>query len=101
MKTRRATFSNIPFTPFGAVLLVVSVFTYLYFLNQSVIHVVLREEAERTMSDRNTEIANLEASLIEAQFTITERVASLDDYQTEHEKIFVTRGDASLVLQSQ
>lgn len=101
MKKRRATFSHISFTPIGALLLVVVVFSYLFFLNQSVIHVVLREEAERAISEHTTVITNLEANLIEAQFIITERVASLDNYQVEHQKLFVTRGEASLVLRSQ
>jgi hypothetical protein len=98
MKKRRAPFSSTSLTAVSTLLLIASVFTYLYFLNQSVIHVVMREELEQSIHERQTTIAALEARLIEAQFTITERVAALDDYQTEPEKLFVMRGESNLVL---
>ena len=46
------------------------------------------------------EIAMLETSYIEAQHKIAGRIADLDGYSIDTAKIFVTRGEDSLVLKS-
>ena len=81
--------------------LVISVMAYLYFLNLSVVHVVMRQDAASEINDLQTEIAILESAYIEAQHTISSRIALLDGYSTETEKIFVSRGSVDLVLVNQ
>ena len=79
-------------------LLIVSVGVYLYFLNLSVVHVVMRKEVIAEQNQIRTEIAALETSYIEAQHKIAGRIAHLDGYSIDTAKIFVTRGEESLVL---
>lgn len=79
-------------------LLFVFVGLYLYFLNLSVVHVVMRKEIISEQNQTRTEIAELEASYIEAQHKIAGRIAHLDGYSIDTSKIFVTRGQDSLVL---
>ena len=78
--------------------LVLSVVAYLYFLNVSVMHVVMRQDAATDIKTLQTEIAVLESYYIEAQHTIASRIATLDGYNTQTEKIFVSRDNAGLVL---
>jgi len=80
------------------VLLVSTLVAYLYFLNMSVVHVVMRKEASQDISALKTEIAVLETSFIEAQHIIANRIATLEGYDTDTAKVFVTRGETSLVL---
>jgi hypothetical protein len=82
----------------GAGLLVLGVVSYLYFLNLSVVHVVMRKEATLEQNQLRAEIAMLETSYIEAQHAIAARIATLDGYNTDTEKVFVNRGETSLVL---
>jgi hypothetical protein len=81
-----------------ATLLLVFVGVYLYFLNLSVVHVVMRKEVIAEQNQIRTEIAELETSYIEAQHKIAGRIAHLDGYSIDTAKIFVTRGEDSLVL---
>ena len=98
MTTRRESIkeSRITLACFGLVIL--SIVAYLYFLNMSVVHVVMRKEANQDISQLKTEIAVLETSFIEAQHIIAGRIATLEGYDTDTAKVFVTRGDTSLVL---
>jgi hypothetical protein len=82
-------------------LLVTCVVLYLYFLNMSVVHVVMRTEYTQEQNSLRTEIAMLEARYIESQHTIAERIASLQGYDTDISKIFVSRESASLVLRDE
>lgn len=82
-------------------LLVFSVILYLYFLNMSVVHVVMRTEFTQEQNSLRTEIAQLEARYIESQHTIAERISSLQGYETDVAKIFVSRESASLVLRDE
>lgn len=79
-------------------LLLVAVGVYLYFLNLSVVHVVMRKEVIADQNQIRTDIAALETSYIEAQHKIANRIAQLDGYSIDTAKIFVTRGEDSLVL---
>jgi hypothetical protein len=81
--------------------LVFATILYLYFLNLSVVHVVMRQDATTEIKELQTEIAVLEARYIDAQHTIASRIAMLDGYNTETEKIFVSRGSAGLVFVNQ
>ena len=81
--------------------LILSVVAYLYFLNVSVVHVVMRQDAVVEIKELQTEIAVLESAYIEAQHTIASRIAVLDGYNTETEKIFVSRDAVGLVLRNE
>lgn len=70
----------------------VFVFLYIYFVAASVLHVVVRKEAENSSATIQSEIATLETSLIAAQHTISTRLATLDGFTREQAKVFVTRG---------
>jgi len=86
----------------GAVGLLVSMIVlYLYFLNMSVVQVVMRTEHVQTQHELQTEIAMLEARYIESQHTVASRIATLEGYDTNTDKIFVSRKQASLVLAGQ
>ena len=76
-------------------------FAYLYFLNLSVVHVVMRKEAAQEENQLRTEIAMLETSYINSQHKIADRIATVEGYNNvETEKVFVTRGASSLVLRN-
>ena len=79
-------------------LLVISVVAYLYFLNMSVVQVVMRTEQVQKQRDIQAQIATLEARYIDAQHTIATRIATLDGYDRNTAKIFVSREQAKLVL---
>jgi hypothetical protein len=78
--------------------IVVLVGLYIYFLSASVVHVVMRKETTRLITEVSSHIATLEGRYIEAQHRVSDAVATLDGYQKPTEKIFVERGEPSLVL---
>lgn len=98
MNVQRLKLNSTQQTVLGLALLVVSVVAYLYFLNVSVVHVVMRKEVLKEQNQIRGEIAMLETSYIEAQHKIAGRIADLDGYSVDTAKIFVTRGEDSLVL---
>ncbi len=79
-------------------LLLLSIFSYMYFLTLSVVHVVLRQETSEQVTALRSEIASLESDYIEARHKISGRLASLENFNQAEEKIFIKRGDNSLVL---
>ncbi len=78
--------------------LVGAVVLYLYYLNVSVVHVVIRKEALHTQSTLEAEIAQLESEFIDAQHAISAAVATRKDYSIAAEKTFITQADTSLVM---
>jgi uncharacterized membrane protein YciS (DUF1049 family) len=83
-------------------LLVAAVFAYLYFLNLSVVHVVMRKEAAQQENQLHTEIAMLETSYIDSQHKIADRIATAEGYNVDtNNKVFVTRGSSNLVLRNE
>ncbi len=90
--------SKVTLTSLG--LLLGMVVLYLYFLNMSVVQVVMRTEHVQSQNSLNAEIAALESIFIESQHVISTRIASLDGYTTDTAKIFVSREEASLVFGS-
>ena len=98
MKKSRDTNKNSRNTFICATLLVASVVAYVYYLNVSVVHVVMRQEITQDINHLHTEIATLETAFIEAQHTVASRIATLEGYSTDSAKIFITRGETSLVL---
>lgn len=80
--------------------LVISILSYMYFLSLSVVHVVMRKEATQEISHLRSEIANLEAEYIEAKHQISAKVATLEGYKNNQDKIFISKAEKSLVLQT-
>ncbi len=98
MNIRRETIKESRITIVAFALLIGNLVAYLYFLNMSVVHVVMRKEANQNISALKTEIAVLETSFIEAHHIIASRISTLEGYDTDTSKVFVTRGESSLVL---
>lgn len=101
MKSSRDTIKNSKATIICVGLLFGMIVLYLYFLNMSVVQVVMRTDFVQQKQELNTEIAQLEAAYIESQHKIAARIATLDGYDTNTPKIFVSRDGASLVLRNQ
>jgi hypothetical protein len=72
-------------------LLILTIVLYLYFLNMSVAQVVMRTEYVKEQQKLNNEIAMLEAVYIESQHVVASRISTLDGYDTDTDKIFVSR----------
>ena len=98
MKKSRDTISYSKITVLSLLLLVMAVVAYLYFLNMSVVQVVMRTEAIQSQNQLQADIARLEATYIEAQHVIAARIATMDSYDTDTPKIFVSREQASVAL---
>lgn len=101
MGTRRETIKHSKATLGCVCLLMSMIVLYLYFLNMSVVQVVMRTEHVQKQNKLNTELAMLEASYIEAEHTISAKIATLEGYDTNTEKVFVSREQASFVLGNQ
>jgi hypothetical protein len=82
----------------GIILFFGLVFLYMYFLSMSVVHVVLRKEVNQKVGTIESEIAALEATYIDAQHKVSDKIAALENFTENDEKIFVSRDDATLVL---
>ncbi len=74
---------------------------YMYFLSLSVVHVVLRKEAQQSIATLHTEIAALEASYIEAKHQVSERIAKAENLTETSDKIFLTRTTPTVALRSE
>jgi hypothetical protein len=85
-------------TSLCATLLLLAVFSYMYFLSLSVVHVVLRQETSESVNKLHSEISQLEAEYIEVRHKISGQLANRNEYSQTDEKIFIKRGDSSLVL---
>ncbi|MFM2423771.1 MAG: hypothetical protein RLZZ70_158 [Candidatus Parcubacteria bacterium] len=81
----------------GAVLVVLAVM-YMYFLSMSVVHVVMRKELHQERRQLESSIAQLEASYIEAQHKVSEKIAMSESLSENSDKIFIERVAPSLVL---
>ena len=82
----------------GIVLFFTLVFLYMYFLAMSVVHVVLRKEVMQKVATIESDIAMLEASYIDAQHKVSNKIAALENFTENDTKIFVSRSEATLVL---
>lgn len=100
MNTRREKIKPSKITLASVGLLVGMIILYLYFLNMSVVQVVMRTEHMQKQKSLNTEIASLESAYIKSQHVIASRIATLDSYNSDSDKIFVSRDQASLVFGS-
>jgi len=100
MKKNRETIKSSKLTLACVALLISMIVLYLYFLNLSVVQVVMRTEHKQTQNILNTEIAKLESRYIKSQHQVAARIAELDGYKTDTDKIFVSREQPSVVLGS-
>ncbi len=82
----------------GSTLVVILVIAYMYFLSMSVVHVVFRKEVHQQARALESEIASLEATYIEAQHKVSERIAQAEQLAETNDKIFVMRDTGALVL---
>lgn len=98
MNVKVITTNNHFHTSLCAGLLLLSIFAYMYFLTLSVVHVVLRQETNEKIHALRSDIALLESEYIEARHNINNKIATLEDFSLNQEKIFITRGESSLVL---
>ena len=71
---------------------------YMYFLSMSVVHVVLRKEVIHSVSEAESQIATLEASYIESQHKVSDKIAALGTFTETDSKIFVSRSPNAPVL---
>lgn len=71
---------------------------YTYFLCASVVHVVIRQETAAEVARVNSQIATLEAEYIRQQHMVSEEIALQRGFVAIAEKVFIDRGDTSLVL---
>lgn len=78
----------------------IAIVAYLYFLNMSVLHVVMRKEATQESAQLRAEIAMLETEFIQAKHTIAKRVSQLQGFDTEVDKIFVARSSRDTLAQN-
>jgi|GEM_PF-1090231 len=85
------------FTLLGVVFFAL-IILYMYFLSMSVVHVVLRKEINRSVAETSSQIATLEASYIESQHKVSDKIAALNTFTETNSKIFVTRGQNAPVL---
>ncbi len=72
--------------------------SYMYFLSMSVVHVVLRKEVHQETRAIESEIAALEATYIEVQHQVSERIAQAEYLAETNDKIFIERVPSALVL---
>ena len=73
---------------------------YIYLLSSTVVHVVMQKEINRELQDLSSQIAGLEATYIEQQHSMSNEVATLQGFVTVTEKIFIDKGESSLVFRS-
>lgn len=81
-------------------LLLFGIGAYIYFLSISVVHVVMRKEATTQIGELRSEIARLETSYIEAKHQISARVASLEGFTQNQDKVFISKQEQNLVLRT-
>ncbi len=85
------------FTLLG-ILFFVLILLYMYFLSMSVVHVVLRKEINQSVAETSSQIASLEASYIESQHKVSDKIAALNTFTETNDKIFVSRSPNAPVL---
>jgi len=71
---------------------------YIYFISASVVHVVMRTEAQQQMKQVGSEISLLEGRFIAAQHNVSSEIASLEGYTPTSKKVFIDRTAPSFAL---
>ena len=78
--------------------LVLLVVLYGYLLSATVVHVVMQKEIRGEINNAHSEISKLEAEYIKRQHALSSNIASLQGFVEAPEKIFIDKGETSLVL---
>lgn len=79
-------------------LFVVAASLYMYFVSESVMHVVMRKEVDSQIVEMATSISLLDAKYIEMQHSVSSDIASLKGFRIAKEKIFIDKSDDTLVV---
>jgi hypothetical protein len=77
---------------------VVILVAYMYFVSESIAHVVMRKEVDSQLSLLNSSVSQLESTYIERQHAVSSDFASLQGFVTAEKKIFIDRTEDTLVL---
>jgi len=72
---------------------------YVYFLSNSVVHVVISKESEANIYKANSEIAALEAEYMRIQNSLSQEIVEQSGYIATNKKIFIDRTNPNLVTQ--
>lgn len=72
---------------------------YMYLLCNSVVHVVMSREAENSIHETHSEIADLEAQYMEMQNKLSREVVEQKGYIIASKKVFIDRSVSTLVTQ--
>ena len=91
MNNRREPIEYCKLTPALLLVALAAIIAYVYFLNMSVVHVVLQKETLRDIQDLKNQIAVLESDYIAGQHSIAARMANIEGLEAERDKIFVHR----------
>jgi len=73
---------------------------YIYLLSSTVVHVVMQKEVTKELQNVSSQIAQLEATYIEQQHSMSNEVATLQGFVTVTQKVFIDKGQSSLVFRS-
>jgi hypothetical protein len=79
----------------------VALFSYMYFLSASVMHVVVRKEVDREYVRVASEVGALESEYIEVQHSVSEDIASLHGFVKTDAKIFIDRSARTFSLRTE
>jgi len=101
MKARRIFQTNHLVMTASVALLLLSIFSYIYFLSLSVVHVVMRKEVQQELLALRSEIVYLESNYIDAKHKISSSLATLPGFTVNEQKIFISSRDTSLVVRPQ
>jgi hypothetical protein len=83
---------------FACSLLVIVASLYMYFVSESVMHVVMRKEIDSEISDLATTIGQLDTAYIEMQHSVSSDIASLKGFKIAKEKVFIDKASDTLVV---
>lgn len=78
--------------------LVIVVFLYMYFVSSSILNVVMLKEVDEHFAEVQTVIGDLESTYIEVQHTMSSDIATHRGFVEAKEKIFIDRGEDTLVM---
>lgn len=101
MKTRALAQKNTLLTSLCFGLFLLSIVTYVYFLSTSVVHVVIRQEGVQRLGELRSEVATLESEYIAAKLHVSAKVAALDGFTESNSKVFISKREQSLVLNTE
>ena len=80
---------------------VCAVMLYMYFVSLSVVHVVMRKEADTEMVKLMTSVGELEAEYIQGQHALSSDIATHRGFVLAERKIFIDKSADTLVLRNE